>query len=843
MLKTLKIAILLSTTSLCLESFSQISKSTAPQWVEMYEIDDLSQNSVIENASGGIHYLILDKQEHVENKTLFSHYAYKITSTNGVQENSQVSVSYDPSYENIIFHELNIYRDNQKIDKLDIKKFNEIQRETELEKHLYDASITAYLNLKDVRVGDIVEFKYSRIGKNPIHKNMFFTTQYFNYTIPIKKIRYKLITDKTKTYYHKCINGDLKPSVDILGKEKIYTWLSQGVVPVDLDDYLPEWYDPFVSIRISEFSSWRELNQWAKSLFVLDSYKSTEIDEFIKRIKLETNDKNIQMNEIINFVQSEVRYLGLEGGISGYKPHAPEQVFTQRYGDCKDKSLLLVKLLEMIDLKAFPVLLNSAYRQEIIDFLPSPDVFNHCVVLAQKDGEDIWIDPTINQQGGNAYKHYFPNYKKALVVNDEFENLTSIPYNGISNISVVEKFTIDDFESSVFFEIETVYKGYEADYQRRYLQNQLIDEVNKDYLNYYANYYPEINIYDTLQIEDDKYHNVITIKESYDIYNFWSVVDETSTVVTAEFVPALLIPYFLEPNIQIRSMPLSVNYPVNVQFKTIVNLPKEWAIENSSQSINSPSFDLSVNTTYYDKVFTMDYDFKTVKNTVEPEEMKDYLKSLRKVDNEIGYTISYDKNIQNNAFGGISWFMVFIGVITLILGVYYSIKVYNQYDPIGLEERIAYPSIGGWLILPAIGLCVSPFIYLYSIYSNEYITGGAFDMAFNRLFVNYNPSLGIAIIGEYVFQLLFLCMVILLLVLFFKRRSSVPKLMVIFYGSNLIFLIITVIVLSVIDIVDQSIVEESYKSVFKALVSSAIWIPYFLNSDRAKETFVVRLKP
>ena len=40
------------------------------------------------------------------------------------------------------------------------------------------------------------------------------------------------------------------------------------------------------------------------------------------------------MNAVINFVQNDIRYMGIEQGIGSIKPFTPEQVVKQRFGDC-----------------------------------------------------------------------------------------------------------------------------------------------------------------------------------------------------------------------------------------------------------------------------------------------------------------------------------------------------------------------------------------------------------------------------------------------------------------------------------------------------------------------------
>jgi transglutaminase-like putative cysteine protease len=69
--------------------------------------------------------------------------------------------------------------------------------------------------------------------------------------------------------------------------------------------------------------------------------------------------------EAIRFVQDEVRYLGVETGINTHKPYPPSQILAQRFGDCKDKSLLLTTLLQARNIEAYPVLVNTSLKQSL----------------------------------------------------------------------------------------------------------------------------------------------------------------------------------------------------------------------------------------------------------------------------------------------------------------------------------------------------------------------------------------------------------------------------------------------------------------------------------------------
>jgi hypothetical protein len=85
--------------------------------------------------------------------------------------------------------------------------------------------------------------------------------------------------------------------------------------------------------------------------------------------------------------------VGLEYGISGYKPHAVSEIFKNKYGDCKDQSSLLVSMLREAGIKAYLVLINTQDSGRVVKEIPMLQ-FNHCIAAAEIEGELIWLDPT-----------------------------------------------------------------------------------------------------------------------------------------------------------------------------------------------------------------------------------------------------------------------------------------------------------------------------------------------------------------------------------------------------------------------------------------------------------------
>ena len=97
------------------------------------------------------------------------------------------------------------------------------------------------------------------------------------------------------------------------------------------------------------------------------------------------------------FVIEKTRYVGLEFGIHGYKPYPVSQVLLRRFGDCKDKALLLMALLREQGIESELVLLRSR-RAGLVDSQPaSLAIFDHAITYVPR--LDLYLDSTAEFAG------------------------------------------------------------------------------------------------------------------------------------------------------------------------------------------------------------------------------------------------------------------------------------------------------------------------------------------------------------------------------------------------------------------------------------------------------------
>ena len=125
-----------------------------------------------------------------------------------------------------------------------------------------------------------------------------------------------------------------------------------------------------------------------------------------------------KMEVIFDYVKMEIRYVSIGLGKSGYEPENAKKVFENKYGDCKDKSTLLISMLRSAGIPAYYVLIPTRNIGNLIKDFPYPFQFNHCIVAVEDRGKYHFLDPVAE----NYRFDYLPGSdrnRNVLIFDDE----------------------------------------------------------------------------------------------------------------------------------------------------------------------------------------------------------------------------------------------------------------------------------------------------------------------------------------------------------------------------------------------------------------------------------------
>jgi len=593
----------------------------------------------------------------------------------GVQDDGQLNLDFDPSYEQLVIHDVVIRRGTNVLDRLQPDKIKVIQQERDLDMYVYNGEVSAVLFLEDLRVGDRVEYSYTVRGANPIFTGHYIDSWEMGWSEPVAYERFRLLWPANRSLSIKNHGTTVSPAVHEEGAVKEYLWELHDVPAITEDDSLPTWYDAYPSVQFSEFSSWKEVADWAVTLYPRPTNFDAELQEKIATWQRQSSNVEQRVSAALAFVQDEVRYMGIEVGPNSHQPNPPSLVATRRFGDCKDKAYLFCSILQAMGIDASEVLVDTDNRRTVADWSPSPYAFDHVVARVQADGKTYWLDPTESHQGGAIGDRFFPDYGYCLVVHPGTTNLTAIPeqHAGWPKTLVQETFAVHGRKDPVEFTVRTHVEGLDADDLRETLADERRDELEKNYLNFYAKEYPKISIARPLEVVDHREQNVLETVEHYRIEEFWTLSDDKQKY-ECEFYPQSIRNAFVEPTTRLRSMPLAIDYPRDDTLQTDVVLPEDWPVTGKEQHFHNVGAQLDVRRTVEKSktAFRMEYKYRTLTNSVAPKDMPAYMKSVGQMKDALGYTLSWDNEDRDASGSKVDWKTVAIigGAVIVIGGIF-----------------------------------------------------------------------------------------------------------------------------------------------------------------------------
>lgn len=149
--------------------------------------------------------------------------------------------------------------------------------------------------------------------------------------------------------------------------------------------------------------------------------------------------------------------------------------------------------------------------------------------------------------------------------------------------------------------------------------------------------------------------------------------------------------------------------------------------------------------------------------------------------------------------------------------------------------------LGGWLILVQISLyasILSLIIQLFSYISPDF-TSETWDALTSKESMFYHPLWRPTIIFEVVCNSLLLLFSLFTLIMLYRKKSALPRLMIILLSVSLLCVFIDMLLLYQIPLAREAgNGTADLRNLVKSIISCAIWIPYFLKSDRVKNTFI-----
>ena len=154
-------------------------------------------------------------------------------------------------------------------------------------------------------------------------------------------------------------------------------------------------------------------------------------------------------------------------------------------------------------------------------------------------------------------------------------------------------------------------------------------------------------------------------------------------------------------------------------------------------------------------------------------------------------------------------------------------------------SQAAPSGIGGWLLLVAVGVCLTPIRIAADIVKGLHpLEPATWHVVTTPGTRAYHPLFGPLIVGELVVNAALLLWALVILYLFFAKRRSFPVVMIPFMITRVVIQAADLGVALMIPAAAASIGPATYGGLASGILVTLIWVPYLIKSRRVEATFI-----
>lgn len=568
--------------------------SPAPAWVVPAQEP---AGAAVERAP--MHYRVIDEQVLVEpaSSWRYTHVVRVANEAAGLASASQIEIEFDPSIQTLTLHHLDVVRDGRRIGKIDRKRIQLLQRETQLERAMYDGRVTLSVVLDDVRVGDQIDWAYSVRGANPVFDGKFVHLAWLgSHRGPTVVSQVRLLAPSERAIQARAGSDEVQVQRRDLGALRETVFRRESVPQLRSDDGAPYGITLRQQVQFSEYADWGEVARWGEALFAFGD-TGPLVAQKVAEIRAQSPDRAAQLLAALQFTQRDVRYFGTEIGSSTHRPAAPGQVIEQRFGDCKDKVRLLAALLRRLDIPATPVLVSSVLRSDVAQMLPSPLAFDHVIARVDLDGTAYWLDGTRSHQTGSLPNRQSVGFGRGLPLAGGTTALAALPppYD-VERVNVKDTIRITRFAADPQLESRVTYRGDLADAFREAVATRGLRDIAAALAAPYLKTYPRLKAQAPARMEASEQDDALTFVQEFAIPEFWRFPEQRA--LGADLVHWGVVDALVAPKSETRRDPLSFSFPGVYRHAIVLEYPEDVFAQPASQRQDGGDAHFSLTTGY-----------------------------------------------------------------------------------------------------------------------------------------------------------------------------------------------------------------------------------------------------
>lgn len=160
---------------------------------------------------------------------------------------------------------------------------------------------------------------------------------------------------------------------------------------------------------------WQAIGAWVTQLEADRPAPSPEITAKVNALIAGAPDFYTKLSRITESIQNDIRYFIVMRGIGGLQANHAADIFRNRYGDCKDKTTLLISMLQVAGIHAVYMPVDD--RRGVMD-PNNPSIFgNHMITAIEipADVKDDRLQAVVTAKNGKRWLIFDPTNERTQV--------------------------------------------------------------------------------------------------------------------------------------------------------------------------------------------------------------------------------------------------------------------------------------------------------------------------------------------------------------------------------------------------------------------------------------------
>ncbi len=423
--------------------------------------------------------------------------------------------------------------------------------------------------------GCTIEYEFEIESHLPVSELWVFTNEY-----PTLKSKFSLTFPALLTIDYILKNGAPEPhksgpfTIGGLTYWK-YAWEMDSLLPIPDEPYSPPlnqvaptvYYSPTGIYGVSLKFTWDDLVKVLRKFYDPILKPDDKISSLANKLTEGINDTLQKAIKFYDFTRCSVRYVAVELGLGSWIPTKPSEVLKVKWGDCKDKSALLISLCRSQGIRADMVLLKTIDNGNILKSFPSLQ-FNHAIVRILVGNIPYYVDPTERYA---PFGILSPNLYGAegIVMEEQDWKFTKLP-----GITPLGNFTSEKIEGTLSSSgkldasFEVVKRGYDMVITSEIINKLNIKDNKKITKSFLKDSYTDVDVEGITLTGLEGTDSMFTVRSHLIIPSFATVAREVYVLKASPF-------RFEVPNLPEgeRKTPIVFNYPETRELKIKLVFP------------------------------------------------------------------------------------------------------------------------------------------------------------------------------------------------------------------------------------------------------------------------------